>query len=61
MRDGIGQGGGYDVHLDLQDVLVIDVEDLGDEPGADRVGLARVPVNKHLHRTPPFLRPTVVP
>ena len=57
MRNGVLQSGGNLVHGDVQHILVVDVEDLGNQAGADGVGLAGIPVNDHSHSR---LRPNVV-
>lgn len=66
MPDRVSQRGRNLVHVDVQDVLVVDLEDLGNQPRADRVGLAGVAINRYPHRTPPSSRlslppPTLLP
>ncbi len=54
MTDLVGKVTGNRADLDVQHVLVIDLEDLRNQPGADRVGLAGVPIHFHSHRMPPL-------
>src|SRR5262245_54136864 len=54
MPDRVGETWRDVFDLDVQDVLVIDLEDLGDQSLTHRIGLAGVAIDFHSHRRPPF-------
>jgi hypothetical protein len=59
----IGEPGRHLSDLDVEHVFVVDLEDLGYQPSADRVGLAGVAIDFNPHRTPPSSShyPSVLP
>ncbi len=54
MPDRVRKASGDHLELDVQHVLVVDLEDLGDEASADGVCLAGFTIDNDLHRVPPF-------
>jgi MMP 1-O-methyltransferase len=59
--DRIGQVSRYHIELDVQHVLVVHFEHLGDEPGTYRVGFTGIAIDYHSHGAPPFTEPCVCP
>src|SRR5229473_3125356 len=49
--DRVGQRGRDVAGLDVQDVFLVDLEDFGNQPLTDRVGLAGVAIDFHSHRS----------
>jgi predicted O-methyltransferase YrrM len=59
--DRVNESGRYFLSPNVQYVLVINLEDLGHQAGADRVGLTGIAIDNHLHRTPSIRRGSRLP